>query len=288
MRRFGIAALQLELGPDDNVEQIATEVGVVKRRFPWIDMVVIAELASFGTSFERAQPLPGPTERKFQEVAKQSAVWLVPGTLYERAGSNIYNTASVINPAGEIVTRYRKIYPFLPYERGVSSGDKHATFDVPGVGRFGISICYDMWFPETTRALAWMGAEVIIHPSLTNTIDRDVEVSIARASAAINQCYFIDVNCSGRLGYGRSCAFGPGGEALHVAGGSGREIIALELDLDHVKNVRERGWNGLGQTLKSFRDTAVDFPPYAPGARRSGALAGLGSLERPGGNQKSV
>jgi predicted amidohydrolase len=140
-----------------------------------------------------------------------------------------------------------------------------------------------MWFPETTRSLAWLGAEVIIHPSLTNTVDRDVEIAIARASAATNQCFFIDVNCGGRLGFGRSCAFGPGGETLHVAG-SGREIIALELDLDQVTNIRERGWNGLTQTLKSFRDTPVSFPPYAPDARRGGALADLGKLERPAGH----
>ena len=82
----------------------------------------------------------------------------------------------------------------------VARGNRHTVFDIPDVGRFGVSICYDMWFPETTRTLAWMGAEVILHPSLTNTIDRDVEISIARASAATNQCYFVDLNCSGRLG----------------------------------------------------------------------------------------
>ncbi len=137
----------------------------------------------------------------------------VPGSLYERAGDKIYNTAPVIDPAGQVVARHRKIYPFTPYENGVASGDRATVFDVPGVGRFGVSICYDMWFPETSRALAWMGAEVILHPSLTNTIDRDVEISIARASAATNQCYFVDLNCAGNLGYGRSSVFGPGGEA---------------------------------------------------------------------------
>ena len=282
MRRLGLAALQLELGTDDNVEQIASEVATVRRRFPWVDMVVAAELASCGTALDRAAPMPGPIERRYQDIARENSIWLIPGSLYERAGDRIYNTAPVINPAGEVIARHRKIYPFEPYERGVATGDSHTVFDVPGVGRIGVSICYDMWFPETSRTLAWMGAEVIIHPGLTNTIDREVEIAIARSSAAVNQCYFIDVNCAGRLGYGRSCAFGPGGEQLHVAG-SGREIIALELDLDQVSNVRERGWNGLGQVLKSFRDTPVTFPPYAPGAHRGGALADLGKLERPGG-----
>lgn len=280
MRTFGIAALQLELGVEDNIDQIEDEVRRVKARFPWVDMVVAAELAALGPATARAEPLPGPAERRFCDLARATGVWLVPGTLYERAGRRVYNTAPVISPDGEVVARYRKIYPFLPYERGVAAGDTATVFDVPGVGRFGVSICYDMWFPETTRTLAWMGAEVIIHPSLTNTIDRETEVAIARASAATNQCYFIDVNCAGRLGFGRSCAFGPGGEPLHVAG-HGREIIALELDLDMVTQVRERGWNGLGQTLKSFRDHPVEFPPYAGNARRKGAFARLGPLERP-------
>jgi transcriptional regulator with PAS, ATPase and Fis domain len=54
-----------------------------------------------------------------------------------------------------------------------------------------------MWFPETTRTLAWMGAEVVIHPTMTNTIDRDLELAIARTNAAVNQCWFVDVNCAG-------------------------------------------------------------------------------------------
>ncbi len=279
MRRIGIAALQLELGPGDNLDIIAAEIASVRRRFPWVDMVLVAELATYGVSLDRAETLPGPTEQRYQDIARQQAIWLLPGSLYERDGKRIYNTAPVIDPSGKVIARHRKIYPFLPYERGVACGDAHTVFDVPDVGRFGVSICYDMWFPETSRTLAWMGAEVILHPSLTNTIDRGVEVSIARASAATNQCYFVDLNCTGKLGYGRSSVFGPGGETVHVAG-AGREIIALELDLDVVSTQRERGWQGLGQPLKSFRDTPVSFPPYAPGAHRAGAFASLGPLER--------
>ncbi len=282
MRRFGLAALQLELGPGNNIETIAAEIASARRRFPWIDMVLLAELATYGVSLERAETLPGPTEERYCALARELGLWLLPGSLYERDGDRIYNTASVIDPSGAVVARHRKIYPFLPYERGVACGADCTVFDIPGVGRFGVSTCYDMWFPETTRTLAWKGAEVILHPSLTNTIDREVEIAIARASAATNQCYFIDLNCSGRLGYGRSAAFGPGGEPLHVAGG-GREVIALEIDLDLVTTMRERGWQGLGQPLKSFRDTQVSYPPYAPDAHRGGALAMLGPLERPAG-----
>ena len=72
------------------------------------------------------------------------------------------------------------------------------VFDVPDVGRFGLSICYDMWFPETTRQLTSQGVEVLLHPVLTGTTDRDAELAIARATAAQFQCYVIDVNGLGR------------------------------------------------------------------------------------------
>ena len=86
MRRFGLAALQLELGPGNNMDVIAAEIASARRRFPWIDMVMLAELASHGVSFDNAEPLPGPTEQRYQELARMHGLWLLPGSLYERAG----------------------------------------------------------------------------------------------------------------------------------------------------------------------------------------------------------
>ena len=222
---------------------------------------------------------PVPPKRSFRASRARTRVWLIPGSMFERSGADVFNTASVINPAGNVVARYRKVFPFYPYEEGVKAGDSFCVFDVPGAGRFGISICYDIWFPETTRALAWQGAEIVINTSLTNTVDRDVELSLARAAAASNQCYVFNVNGAGVLGYGRSIVCGPGGEVLYQAG-AGREVLALELDLDQVRNVRERGWNGLGQVLKSFRDHPIAYPQYQQGAE-STALGALGPLAKP-------
>ncbi|MGV9006137.1 MAG: carbon-nitrogen hydrolase family protein [Brevundimonas sp.] len=280
MRPFGIAGLQLELAKTDNCDHIIAEIAAVKARLPWVDMVVIGELALFGAGVSHAQTLPGPAETKMCEAARAAGVWLVPGSLFEQADGCVYNTAPVIDPNGRVVTRYRKIYPFRPYEQGVTAGDQFVVFDVPNVGRFGMSICYDMWFPETTRTLTWMGAEVILHPGMTNTIDRDAELAIARASAVTNQVYFVDINVAGSLGVGKSGIFGPGGEVIHEAG-SGHEVIAVELDLDQVTRVRERGWHGLGQPLKSLRDTPIEFPPYRDGFAASPAFASLGPLEKP-------
>ncbi|MDE2371522.1 MAG: carbon-nitrogen hydrolase family protein [Burkholderiales bacterium] len=278
MSRFAVASLQLALGEGDNRARIERAVALLVERFPWVQMVVLPELCAFGTSLERAETLPGETEQRFQALARRHGLWLLPGTLFERGAGLIYNTALVIDPAGHTVARYRKIYPFRPYEAGVAAGSEVVVFDVPEVGRFGVSICYDGWFPEVSRALVCQGAEVILHPTMTGTIDRSQELVIAQANAIMNQCYFVDVNNAGELGNGRSIVVGPEGEVLHQAGEQ-TETIPLWLDLAHLRQVRRQGHKGLGQILKSFRDTEVDWPCYRPGGRA--ALQGLGPLVMP-------
>jgi len=278
MSRIGIAGLQLEAVNGNNLDSMEAETDAVVKRFPWIDMVVLAELNGYGTDPRTAQSMPGPFEERFCEVARRNGIWLVPGSIMEQDCSRVFNTCPVINPDGEVIARSRKLFPFCPYEAGVTPGSDCVVFDVPGAGRFGVSICYDMWFPETLRTMTWMGAEVILHPSMTSTIDREAEHCMARASGAIYQCYFFDVNVAGPLGVGQSIVAGPGGEIIHVAG-KGREIIPLRLDLDYLRDVRANGWHGLGQPLKSFRDSQVEFPPYRDGYA-SDALAALGPLEK--------
>ena len=281
MSTFSIAGIQLVLESKNNVDAMCHMIARVKHRFPWVDMVMFGELAPQGYSTLNAEELPSKTEARFQEAAAKHGVWVLPGSFFVREGGQIYNTAPVINRAGEVVGRYRKMFPFYPYEDHVAPGTDFLTFDVPEVGRFGVSICYDMWFPETSRTLAWMGAEVILHPTLTNTIDRDVERTMVRATAVQNQCYVVDINnAGGAMGVGRSSIVGPEGETVYEAG-SGEEILAYELDLARVRRVRERGIFGLGQVLKSFRDSPVAFPPYVQG-HASPSLQALGPLQLPG------
>jgi predicted amidohydrolase len=281
MATFAIAGLQLEIARGDNLALLRSEIESVAARFPWVRMVVLGELSVYGSGTGRAEPLAGPTEQEFCRIARALNLWLLPGSLYVREGDLVFNVIPVINPAGEVVARHRKMFPFLPYETGVASGKEFVVFDVPDVGRCGVSNCYDMWFPETTRTLAAMGAEVILHPSMTNTIDRDVELAIARTNAATNQCYFLDVNVAGRLGFGQSIVCGPGGEVVYQAG-RGREIFPVEVDFDLVRRVRRRGWNCVGQVLKSFRDRAVDFPVCGNRGLEFDALSALGPLQLPG------
>lgn len=279
MSYLSIAGLQLELCAEDNLSTIEQEIDLVKKRFPWIQMVVLPELCTYGPSTEMAVRMPGEVETCFREAARKNNIWLIPGSIFERREGKVFNTAPVINPDGDVVARYSKRYPFYPYEEGVARGDKFVVFEVPGVGKIGLMICFDIWFPELVRNLAWMGAEAIIAPTLTNTIDRNVELSIARANAATNQLYFVNINNAGRLGYGQSIVVGPDGTVIHQATPS-REVITVELDFAHVRRVREHGLHGLVQTLKSFRDAAVEYPVYQKDAG-PGAFAELGPLELP-------
>ena len=277
--RFTIAGVQMYLSAvHNNVEAMRSRLDVLLATFPWVEMVVFSELAPHGFFLSKAETLPGPTENAFCEMARKHKIWLLPGSMYEKRDGKIYNTASVINPDGTVVGRYRKMFPFRPYEENVASGDEFLVFDVPDVGRFGVSICYDIWFPETTRTLVAMGAEVLLHPTMTNTIDRNVELAIVRASAAQNQIYILDINGLGDCGNGHSLIVGPEGYIIHQAGSSS-EMIPIEINLERVRHTRKSGIMGLGQPLKSFRDRKVAFDVYRPEVDY-GYLSQLGPLEK--------
>lgn len=278
---FAIAGVQMPVSHGvDNIPAMEKHLEALLQRFPWVQMVVFSELAAFGSAPGLAQPPGGPAELAFQRMAATHGVWLIPGSQLERMPDGIYNTALVIDPVGTTVARYRKMFPFQPYEQGVRPGTEFCTFDVPHAGRFGVSICYDMWFPETSRTLAAMGVEVILHPTMTDTLDREVELPIARASAAINQCYFFDINGVSGGGVGRSIVIDPAGYILHEAG-SAAEFMPIEIDFECVRRDRHTGLRTLGQPLKSFRDRAVEFTVYQRGCFDQGYLDSLGSLAKP-------
>ncbi len=280
MRPYAIAGLQLNVsGRQSNLTHICDRVDFLMHLYPWVQMVLVSELATFGGWTGHAMPLPNDVEGAYQRLASKHGIWLLPGSLYEKTDKGIYNTTPVIAPDGSVVARYRKMFPFMPYEVGVEWGEEFCVFDVPDVGRFGVSICYDMWFPETSRTLAAMGAEVILHPTLTASVDRDVELSIARATAATNQCFVIDINGVGDGGNGHSLLVAPSGDVLYRAG-TNEEMIPIEIDMERVNRSREVGLKGLGQPLKSFRDRKVDFTVYDRGSGVASYLESLGTLEK--------
>ena len=135
------------------------------KSFPQTRMIVYPELHLFHADLNKqallevAEPLDGPRVTALRELAADLGVWLIPGSVCELgANGELFNTAIALSPEGALVASYRKVFPWRPYEP-FDAGDRFVTFDLPGIGRAGFSICYDAWFPEVTRHLAWMGAE---------------------------------------------------------------------------------------------------------------------------------
>lgn len=282
MTPFAIAGVQMHVAAlHSNVEAMRHRIEILMARFPWTQMVLFSELSPYGPLDRFAQPFPNDVVAQFQEDARRFGIWLIPGSMFEQApDGRIYNTAVVIDPSGEIVASYRKMFPFRPYEHNVAGGSDFCVFDVPGIGRFGLSICYDIWFPETTRQLTSQGVEVLLHPVLTGTTDRDAEIAIARATAAQFQCYVFDVNGLAAGGVGRSLVVDPSATILHQSAGQ-EDMFPIEIDLDVVRRQRETGIKGLGQVLKSFRDREADFPVYDRSSGTDAYLHTLGPLEMP-------
>jgi deaminated glutathione amidase len=277
MTQFAVAGIQMHLHHGNNIEAMRHRLDLTMHLYPWVQMVMFSELACFGPLLHHAQPLPGASEEAFQEMAASHRVWLVNGSMYERKDGAIYNTTTVAGPSGEIVGRYRKMFPFLPLEQGVTPGTEFLVFDVPDVGRFGVLNCYDLWIPETARQITSMGVEVILHPVMTHTIDRDVDLAIAHATSAMFQTYVFDINGLGAGGNGHSAVFDPSGRLLHRADAI-EQIIPIEIDLEQVRRSRLNGLRGVGQVMKAFRDRAVEFPVYDQMSFDSSYLDSLGPL----------
>ncbi len=288
-RPIGILAAQvapIPYDPDATYRKFEREVRVIANAMPTMDMYVFPELYLHGvgswgddwpTDYDRrvATTVPGPLTDRLCTLAREVGRWLVPGSIFERAEKGVHNTAIAISPTGEIVARYRKLFPWRPLELSVP-GEEFTVFDIPGTGRFGLMICYDGWYPEVARTLAWMGAEVILQPTLTKTVDREQELVMTRANAIVNQVYVVNPNYGALFGTGRSVIVDPEGVVL-ASGGGGEELLTQVIDLDRVRHVREHGTAGLSPVWKQLRDVPPPtFPVYRDGFATGEVMRGLG------------
>lgn len=226
-----------------------------------------------GYAARAAVEIPGPLTDALAEIARDAGVWLVPGSVYERAEEGrVHNTALAFSPAGDLVARYRKVFPWQPHE-ACAPGDEFVTFDLPGVGRIGLAVCYDGSFPETFRQLAWMGAELVLQVNLTTTSDREQEVVMARANAIFNQLYVVSLNASSPAGVGRSVIVDPEG-LVRVAAGSDEELLTDVLDLDAVERVRRFGTAGVSRMWDQIRRQGpkLELPMYGGPVREPASL----------------
>jgi formamidase len=287
MRLLSIAALQISprVGdPEGTLRELERRVIALRDTFNELQLIVAPELhlTAAGGFFdeppnaaaELAVEIPGLLTERLGDLARATGLWLAPGSVYERADEGgVHNTAVVISPDGEIAAAYRKCFTWQPYERTVP-GTRLVAFDVPDVGRIGLAICHDGAFPEVFRQLAWMGAEVVIQPTLTTTIDRDAELVLARANAIANQLYVVNVNAPTPTALGRSAVIDPEG-LVRVQARSGEELITDVLDLDAVTRVRTHGSFGLNRLLDQLDRVgpALELPMYGGYVRRGASIA---------------
>jgi formamidase len=284
MRTVSVAALQTTpvfRDPAATLDLLRGRVLGTKAVVPDVDLLLLPELhlsaqprlldeqASYPD--EVAVELPGPLTEALGEIAAEAGVWLVPGTVFERAeDGRIHNTALAFSPQGELVARYRKVFPWQPHEE-CAPGDEFVTFDIPGVARVGLAICYDGNFPEAFRALAWMGAEVVLQPTLTTTSDREAELVLARANAIANQLYVVNLNAASPAGLGRSLIVDPEGLVRRQAGGA-EELLTDVLDIDAVTAVREHGTAGVSRIWDQAKRLVPELklPMYEGGTGSAG------------------
>jgi formamidase len=260
VRPLPIAALQTAPvfgDPDATLARLRERVPRVLAMAPETRLLLLPELhlAALSPPLEESAKVPvdvpGPVTDALGEIARSAGIWLVPGSVYEPAeDGGVHNTCLVFSPDGDLAASYRKVFPWEPHETSVA-GDCFTVFDIPDVGRLGLSICYDGSFPETCRELAWMGAEVVLQPTLTTTIDRETELITARANAVFNQIYVVSLNAAAPAGLGRSLIVDPEGIVRYQAG-SAEEVITDVLDLDAVTRVREYGTYGVSRMWDQF------------------------------------
>jgi formamidase len=251
---LGLGACQISTRHGDiegNLKLLDQSIKAIKSNSPWVSLVCAHELCIQGTADMEsvAQEIPGSISERCSALARKYGIYLVPGSLYEKRDGIFYNTAAVFDPQGNLIASYRKLYPWKPIEK-TTPGRKTMVFDISDC-RIGVCICYDLWFPEVIRDLAWKGAEVVLIPTSTTTPDRNQEIILARAAAIANQCFIVSVNGTGRGGIGRSLMVDPEGNIMQMTGQVPENMSAI-LDLARVKSIRENGTCGVTRPLASF------------------------------------
>jgi len=230
--------------PAATLDRFEDHVRVARRSFPDVDLMIFPELyltaidgfTSGGSGdWERrvAEEIPGPLTDRVGKIAARAKRWIVAGSICERRGRKIHNSAIAFSPEGALVAVYRKLFPWRPFEDADPGSEPAPVFEIPGKGTVGLMICYDGWFPEVARGLALQGAELIAQPTATTTPDREEEVILARANAIVNQVFLFNPNMASTFGQGRSVGVDPEGRVLFEAG-AGEELLVEVVDLARV------------------------------------------------------
>lgn len=225
--------------------------------------------------FNQAEPIPGPSTETFGKLAKELGIVLVLSLFERRAPGLYHNTAVVLEKDGSIAGKYRKMHiPDDPayYEKFYfTPGDLGFEPIDTSVGRLGVLVCWDQWYPEAARLMAMRGAEMLIYPTAIGweSTDTDEEkkrqlnawITVQRGHAVANGLPVITVNRTGHEPdpseqtngiqfWGNSFVAGPQGELLAEFTNDQEEVRVVEIDKSRSENVR-RWW-------PFFRDRRID------------------------------
>ena len=249
-----VAAVQMCSGDnrDANLETAEKLTRLAVRK--GAELVVLPEHFSFRGQEDKlreyAEEIPGRLSKWAQQLSKSLGIWLLAGTIPEKAEGCIYNTAIFVNPEGKIVGSYRKIHLF-DATIGTSIYKESAVF-TPGnapcmvqtpVGNFGLAICYDIRFPELFRHLSKIGAEAFLIPaSFAMLTGKDHWEVLLRAIAIENQAYVVASDQVGespehKISYGRSMIIDPWGVVIGQASDT-ETIVIAELNWEYLRNIR--------------------------------------------------
>ena len=256
----------------DNILRLAEGISDLAKR--GAQLIVLQELhnslyfcqTESVDNFDLAEPIPGPSTKLFGELARQFGVVIVTSLFEKRAPGLYHNTAVVLEKDGSIAGTYRKMHiPDDPayYEKFYfTPGDLGFHPIDTSVGRLGVMVCWDQWYPEAARLMALQGAEILIYPTAIGYESSDTPEeqqrqrmawqTVQRGHAVANGLPVVAVN---RVGYepdpsaqtngiqfwGTSFVAGPQGEILYEASAEEEESIIVELDLSHSEQVR-RWW----------------------------------------------
>ncbi|MEP6477129.1 MAG: carbon-nitrogen hydrolase family protein [Actinomycetota bacterium] len=225
------------------------------------DLAALPEVFTYlGRSSGRAaaaEPVPGPTTERLSAVARDREIWVLGGSVLEAHDGLIFNTSVLFDRAGELAAIYRKIHLYdveLPDQAPIRESD---TF-TPGEqlvthpteqARLGLSICYDLRFPELYRGLMVLGAEVLLVPSqFQHTTGAAHWEVLLRARAIENQCFVVAPaqwgafgrEGSNRRSHGHSMIVDPWGRVVVEAPEEGDGVVTADLDLTELREIRTR------------------------------------------------
>ncbi|HEV7171650.1 carbon-nitrogen family hydrolase [Pedococcus sp.] len=255
-----VAVVQVAYGDEEPTEDRVSRVADLVRGQAGHDLVVLPELwAPGGFAYRdweaRAQPVGGSIGAAMSAAARDAGVMLHAGSIVERPssgevgldGHGLWNTSLVYGPDGGLLAAYRKIHRFgfgAGEPKLMDPGEDIVLVDLPGgVGKAGLSTCYDLRFPELYRRQLDAGATVFIVPAAWPAARVRHWTLLAHARAVEDQCVVIACNTAGThagtaMG-GHSQVVTASGEALAMAG-AGEEVLSVDIDLDAVTAWREQ------------------------------------------------